>query len=207
MAQDRFQRIEIDCITALRQWLVDNHRSSPSIWLVTWKKQHPDKHVPYTDVVDEALCFGWIDSVPRKLDADRSMLRLSPRNPKSAWSKVNKQKVERLTATGRMAPAGFAAVAAAKANGAWDFLNDVDALIKPPDLVTALALEAEAGANFDRFAPSAQRGILEWIKQAKTAQTRAKRVAETAAMAAVNLKASFPVDKSKFAKLKGRWSS
>jgi uncharacterized protein YdeI (YjbR/CyaY-like superfamily) len=143
-------------------------------------------------VVDEALCFGWIDSLPRRLDADRSMLLLSPRKPGSGWSKVNKDKVARLTADGRMAPAGLAKVEAAKADGSWARLDAVDALAEPDDLVAALDADPAARANFDAFPRSSRRGILEWIVNAKRPETRAARIATTVALASENRKANHP---------------
>ena len=103
---------------------------------MTWKKAAGARHVPYSDVVDEALCFGWIDSLPRKLDADRTMVRLSPRKPGSAWSAVNKTKIERLLADGRMTNAGLAAIDRAKADGSWSLLDSIATLSPPPDLAS-----------------------------------------------------------------------
>ncbi|MEM7762441.1 MAG: YdeI/OmpD-associated family protein [Pseudomonadota bacterium] len=144
------------------------------------------------DVVDEALCWGWIDSLPRKLDDERTMLRLSPRKLTSAWSRVNKDKITRLETEGRIQPAGWAKIEAAKENGMWHFLDDVDALIKPVDLVDAIARYPNAATNFDAFPKSSQRGILEWIKQAKTPTTRQRRIDETAALANDNVMANHP---------------
>ena len=183
-------RLEITSLAELDAWLETNGATAGSVWLVTWKKHHPDKHVPYSDVVDVALCHGFVDSLPRKLDDDRSMLRLSPRNPKSAWSKVNRDKVERLTAAGRMRPAGLAAVATAKANGQWEALTSVDALEPPDDLIAAFALYPGAADAFASFPKSARRGILEWIVQAKTPSTRAKRIDETARLASEGKRAN-----------------
>lgn len=183
-------RLEITSLAELDAWLETNGATAGSVWLVTWKKHHPDKHVPYSDVVDVALCHGFVDSLPRKLDDDRSMLRLSPRNPKSAWSKVNRDKVERLTAAGRMRPAGLAAVATAKANGQWEALTSVDALEPPDDLIAAFALYPGAADAFASFPKSARRGILEWIVQAKTPATRAKRIDETARLASEGKRAN-----------------
>jgi uncharacterized protein YdeI (YjbR/CyaY-like superfamily) len=183
-------RLEITSLAELDAWLETNGATAGSVWLVTWKKHHPDKHVPYSDVVDVALCHGFVDSLPRKLDNDRSMLRLSPRNPKSAWSKVNRDKVERLTAAGRMRPAGLAAVATAKANGQWEALTSVDALEPPDDLIAAFALYPGAADAFASFPKSARRGILEWIVQAKTPATRAKRIDETARLASEGKRAN-----------------
>ena len=144
------------------------------MWLVTWKA-HTPHHVPYPEVVDELLCWGWVDSLPGKLDADRSKLRISPRSPKSAWSAVNKDKVARMRAEGRMQPPGEAMVAVAQANGMWDFLNDVDRLEVPDDLAAGLG---DLRAVWDGWPRSVRRGTLEWIKSAKTGPTRAKRIAD-----------------------------
>lgn len=184
------ERVQVVSASDLRDWLTSHQAQSESIWLVTFKKSCPDRYVSYDEIVDEAICFGWIDSLPRKLDESRTMLLISPRRTGSAWSAVNKARVARLEAEGKMHPAGRAAVAAAKQDGAWDFLNDVDALIEPEDLATRLNANAKARANFDRFSRSSRRGILEWIKQAKRPDTRAKRIAETARLAALGIKAN-----------------
>lgn len=166
---------------ALRPWLAANHTGAGTVWLVTWKKPDP-RHLPYEALVEELLCWGWIDSVTRKVDAARSALRISPRNPRSAWSAINKAHVARARASGAMTPAGEALVAAAQANGMWDFLDDVERLERPPDLAAALA-EAGLGAAWDGWPRSVRRGTLEWIKTAKTAPTRAKRIADVIASA------------------------
>ncbi len=182
----------MDSIEDLRTWLEHHHAASGSVWLVRWKAGSGRKVVPYADIVDELLCFGWIDSVPRKLDEHRFLTLISPRSPASNWSGVNKRKVERLEREGRLRPAGAAMVALARENGTWSFLDDVDRLELPPDLVEALDATGNARRLFERFAPSAKRGILEWIKCAKTPATRARRVAATAERAAENRKANFP---------------
>jgi uncharacterized protein YdeI (YjbR/CyaY-like superfamily) len=183
-------QVEVTSRARLRAWLEANHATSGSIWLVSWKKQTPDRHVPYDAIVEEALCFGWVDSLPRKMDAERTMLLLSRRKPGSAWSAANKARVERLTTVGSMAPAGLATVEAAKADGSWSFLDEVERLEVPADLAEALAKHAEAAEYFAAFPRSVRRGILEWIKQAKRPETRAKRITETASLAAQNKRAN-----------------
>lgn len=190
---DRYLRIPIESRRQWRDWLATNHARNEAVWVVTWKKAPGAPHVPYGDIVDEALCFGWIDSLPRKLDAERSMLLVAPRRPGSKWSRINKDKVVRLLGEGRMAPPGIAKVERAKADGSWDALNDVDALVVPDDLADALAANGESQRRFANFPPSSRRGILEWIAAAKRPETRAARIAETVAKAAVNRKANFPV--------------
>jgi uncharacterized protein YdeI (YjbR/CyaY-like superfamily) len=172
----------------LRAWLAENHATAKAVWLATYKRHHPD-YLAYEPQVEELLCWGWIDSVTRALDADRSMILIAPRNPKSAWSAINKAHVDRARASGAMTPAGEAKIAAAQANGQWDFLNDVDALIDPPDLTAALA--ASGTAAFWAATPrSVRRGTLEWIKTAKTPATRAKRIADVTDSAAQGLRPS-----------------
>ena len=144
-----------------------------------WKK-HTDHYVPFGDLVEELLCWGWVDSRTRGVDADRSSVLIAPRNPKSAWSAVNKAKVNAARASGAMTPAGEALIAAARANGMWHFLDDVERLERPDDLTAALDGMLDAWEAWPR---SVKRGTLEWIKTAKTAPTRAKRIAEVAAAA------------------------
>lgn len=172
-----------------RAWLHEHHATSVGVWLVTWKRgRGPD--VPYDDIVDEALCFGWIDSRPGTVDAARSRRLLTPRRPGSNWSRVNKDRVARLAAAGRMAPSGLAAVAAAKADGTWTALDAVEALIEPAGLATALDADPAARRHWDAFPRSARRAILEWIAAARTEPTRRRRIETTAAEAAQNRRAN-----------------
>ena len=189
---DGADRVEVESARELRDWLAANGAVAGSIWLVTWKKDSGRGHVAYGEVVDECLCAGWIDSLPRKLDAGRTMRRLSPRNPKSAWSGANKRRVARLERDGRMTEPGRRAVERARANGAWHFLDDVERLEIPDDLGAALDALPNARRRFERFPDSSKRGILEWIKTAKRPATRARRIEDTAAKAAANCKANFP---------------
>lgn len=173
-----------------RRWLQANHRRAQGVWATTYKK-HTGLPMPgYDALVEEALCFGWIDSKPRALDAARTMLWFTPRKPGSGWSAPNKLRVERMLAEQRMAPAGLAAVEAAQRDGSWTALDAVEALDIPPDLAAALATFPNATAHFQAFPRSAKRGILEWIAQAKRADTRAKRITETATLAERNLRAN-----------------
>jgi uncharacterized protein YdeI (YjbR/CyaY-like superfamily) len=173
-----------------RAWLEANHTRPEGVWLITYKKETGRPRIEYGDAVEEALCFGWVDSKPNKLDAERSLLWFAPRKGGTGWSRPNKERVERMRAAGKMAPAGQAKVDAAVADGTWTLLDDVEDLVVPADLAQALAALPAARAYWDGFPRSTRRGILEWILQAKTASTRAKRVDETARLAAENKRAN-----------------
>ena len=188
--------LEVASVDALRGWLAANGERSASVWLVRHRKGHP-AHLTYDEIVNACIAFGWVDSQPRKLDAGRSLIRLSPRDPKSNWSAVNKARVARLERDGLMTGSGRRMVALAKERGTWTFLNDVDRLEEPDDLAKALDAQPEARRLWDRFPPSSRRGILEWIKVAKTDATRQTRIALTVERAAENRKANFPAGRDR----------
>lgn len=173
-----------------RSWLVGHHRSEQAVWLVSWKKATGRPAVTYDDAVSEALAVGWVDSRPRKLDAERTMLYFTPRKPTSGWSRPNKQRVEQLRRDGLMLPAGEEAITIAIANGRWSLLDDVEDLVVPDDLADAFRAYPPAQQNWEAFPPSARRGILEWIVQAKKSETRQRRVQETAELAQQNERAA-----------------
>lgn len=178
------QQVAVESRQGWRDWLSANHASCAGAWAVTWKKRSGGPHVPYGDLVEEALCFGWVDSLGRTVDEGRWQLLMTPRKRGSGWSRPNKERVERLVAAGLMAPAGEAVVAAAQADGSWSALDDVENLAEPDDLRAALDAAPEARRQWDVFPRSAKRGILEWLLQAKRPETRARRVRETAELAA-----------------------
>ncbi len=173
-----------------RAWLEKNQMRKEGIWLITYKKSTGKPRVEYDEAVEEALCFGWIDSKPNKLDEERSMLWFAPRKAKTGWSKINKERIERLLKAGRIAPAGLAKIEAAKADGSWSALDAIDAMIIPPDLAKELKKNQAAQKYFEAFPPSVKRGILEWISNAKRPETRAKRIEETVRLAADNIRAN-----------------
>ncbi len=117
------------------------------------------------------------------------MIYVAPRKPKSPWSRLNRARAQRMIAAGKMTAAGSAKISAAKKDGSWDFLLDVQDGVIPPDLRTALRRVPAADTNFAAFPPSSKRIILEWIKSAKTPGTRVKRIAETAHLAGKNVRA------------------
>jgi len=177
-------------VAAWRAWLETNHAIEKSLFLIIYHKESGVESVYYPQAVDEALCFGWVDSTPKKRDAHSYYVLFARRNPKSLWSAVNKAKVERLLAEGRMAAAGLQMVELAKITGTWTALDGVSALEVPADLAAAFEPLPEARAFFDAFPPSARRGILEWIFTAKQPDTRARRIAETVRLAAQNQRAN-----------------
>jgi uncharacterized protein YdeI (YjbR/CyaY-like superfamily) len=173
-----------------RTWLERHHTQPNGVWLISYKQATGKPHVTYAEAVEEALCFGWIDSKPNKLDDERTMLWFAPRKAGTGWSKPNKERVEKLIEAGRMAPAGLTKLAAAKQDGSWNALDAVEALEVPPDLAQAFATNSTAQHYWDAFPRSAKRGILEWISNAKKPETRSKRIAETVALAADNKRAN-----------------
>ena len=189
---DALERVEVNDRARWRAWLEKHHARSVGVWLVLHKKHRADLHVPVEHVVEEMLCFGWIDSTARPLDADRRMLYVCPRKPKSVWSKVNKERVERLIAARRMMPAGLQVIGIAKAHGSWTALDAMEALEVPPELAKALAKNKPAKKHFEAFPPSARKFILTQIGQAKTDATRAKRIEEAVRLAALNIRYGQP---------------
>jgi uncharacterized protein YdeI (YjbR/CyaY-like superfamily) len=185
-------RVHAETREQWRAWLTANHRRPTGVWLVSWRQQTGRPRVSYDESVEEALCFGWVDSKGRRLDDDRTMLWFAPRKPDSAWSRSNKERVARLEAAGLMQPAGLAVVAAAKASDAWTRLDEVEGLVVPDDLAAAFDAHPGARRHWDGFPRSVRRAILEWIVQARRAETRAKRIAETAERAARGERANQP---------------
>jgi uncharacterized protein YdeI (YjbR/CyaY-like superfamily) len=159
-----------------RAWLEAHHASTAEIWLVFLKKHVGEPCVTLDEAVEEALCFGWIDSHLRRIDERSHALRFTPRKPTSQWSASNEARVARLTREGRMAPAGLAAVAAAKANGTWDELTSLDADTTPTDLEAALAGEPAAAERWRTWPPSHRRAYVVHVLQAKRSETRARRI-------------------------------
>lgn len=183
-ALDELEWFHPDDRGAWRHWLQEHHADAPGVWLVTWRKPSGKPVLSYDDAVEEALAFGWIDSKGGKVDDDRTRLLMTPRKRGSGWSRPNKERIARLEAAGLMAPAGAAVIAAAKADGAWSRLDDVEDLVVPDDLAAAFERHAGSRQHWDGFPRSARRGILEWIVNAKRADTRARRIEETASRAA-----------------------
>lgn len=183
IATDKFEKVEIVAAAELRAWLAKNHASKASYWLVTYKKVVPDKYVSTTEVLDELLCFGWIDGIRRKLDDHRTMQLISARKTQH-WAKTYKLRVARLIAEGRMRKPGFTAIEKSKANGLWNFMDDVDNLVVPTDLQKALEKKPAAEEFFKQINDSSKRFVLRWLKLSKTDTTRSKRIIQLVSLSA-----------------------
>jgi uncharacterized protein YdeI (YjbR/CyaY-like superfamily) len=185
---DHLDRLELKSSSRLRAWLEENHDGSPGAWLVITKKASRNPGIAYEEAVEEALSFGWIDGRASTLDDEKYLLLLTPRKPGSIWAKSNKERVERLLERGLMTEAGLAKVEAARKDGSWSRMDEIEALRIPPDLRAALDAEADAKKNFNAFSDSSKKMILAWILGAKRPETRSKRINETVSAAAQNRK-------------------
>jgi uncharacterized protein YdeI (YjbR/CyaY-like superfamily) len=161
---------------AWRAWLEAHHETERGVWVASWRRRTGRASVPYPEVVEEALCFGWIDSTVNVLDDDRSLQLVTPRKPRSSWTRLNRERVARMEAAGRMTDAGRRAVAAAQANGWWTLYDTVEDLEEPDDLAAALDDRPRARATWDAFPPSARKGMLWWVVSAARPETRARRI-------------------------------
>lgn len=189
-SRDDAPQVHAETLEEWRDWLLAHHDTEAGAWLVSWKAPTGKPSVKYELAVEEALCVGWIDSAGRTLDDERRALWFTRRKPGSGWARTNKERIVRLEAEGRMLPAGRAVIDAAKADGSWTLLDDVENLIVPDDLAAAFERHPGSRENFDAFPPSARRAILEWIVQAKREATRAARLEESARLAAQNVRAN-----------------
>jgi uncharacterized protein YdeI (YjbR/CyaY-like superfamily) len=175
-----------------RAWLTEHQARSAGVWLVSWRTPTGRPRVSYDESILEALAVGWIDGQAKTIDDDRAAQWFAPRRPSSAWSAINKERVERVEAEGIMQPAGRAAIELSKANGMWSVLDDADQLIEPPELATLLDADPLARANWNAFPPSVRRWALSSIALAKRPETRAKRIEETARQAAAGVRPGPP---------------
>jgi uncharacterized protein YdeI (YjbR/CyaY-like superfamily) len=178
--------VEADDRATWRAWLEANHASSSGAWLVTWRPSSGRQSLDYEAAVEEALCFGWVDSTGGRIDDERGKLYFAPRKPGSGWAATNKVRVERLIAEGRMAAAGLLAIERAKANGSWELLDSVERMAVPDDLATALGARPPAAEHFAAWPPSVRKQILTSLVQAKRPETRADRIRKFTEAAARN---------------------
>jgi uncharacterized protein YdeI (YjbR/CyaY-like superfamily) len=177
---------------AWRKWLEKNHAKSSGIWLIYNKRSSGKRRLEYNDAVEEALCFGWIDSTIRPLDDEKYMQRFTPRKPKSGWSGLNKQRVQRMIEQGLMTPSGLEKIETAKKNGSWESLDKIyapiDQLQIPDELAKAFSRNKKAKNNFDNFPAFTRRQFLYWINAAKRDETRKARIKQAVLMCTANKK-------------------
>ena len=173
-----------------RKWLEKNHAICLGVWLVYYKKSSGKAKLVYNDAVEEALCFGWIDSTLRPLDEECFMQRFTPRKPKSGWSGLNKKRIEKMISEGLMTKAGLEKIEHAKKDGSWEILDHIDAIQLPEDFEKVLSKNKKAKINFEKFPPFAKKQFLYHINQARTAATRKERIMLCVKMAAANKKPS-----------------
>ncbi|HLO71183.1 MAG TPA: YdeI/OmpD-associated family protein [Flavipsychrobacter sp.] len=159
-----------------RKWLQKHHASKQSVWLIYYKQSTGKPSLSWSDAVDEALCFGWIDSTARPVDEERYMQYFCRRKPSSVWSRINKEKVERLIANGQMTQAGLDSINIAKQNGSWTSIDAVEALEVPKELAKALSAHKGAKACFESLSKSVKKQMLHRIAMAKRPETRTKRI-------------------------------
>jgi uncharacterized protein YdeI (YjbR/CyaY-like superfamily) len=186
---DEAPQVHADDRATWRAWLEANHATARGAWLVTWRPRSGRVSLDYEAAVEEALCFGWVDSTGGRVDDERGKLYFAPRKPRSVWAASNKARVARLIAERRMAPAGLAAIERAKANGSWETLDAVERLEVPEDLAAALDIRPPAAVNFAAFPPSARKMLLGRVALARRPETRAARITEIAEAAARNERA------------------
>ena len=161
-----------------RKWLEKNHSTSPGVWMIYYKKETGKRKFNMADAVEEALCFGWIDSIAQKLDDERTMQKFTPRKSKSIWSKINKGYVEDLIAANLMHESGLKKIETAKKNGFWESLDAVENLEIPEDLQLAFAQNPVAFSNYENFSKSYKKNYLYWVNQAKRQETRQARISQ-----------------------------
>lgn len=183
---DQVARYQPENRAAWRKWLRANHAKSTGVWLIFLKGA--ERQLTYADSVEEALCFGWIDSLLRPIDGRSYMQWFTPRKPKSSWSALNKKRIVSLVERKLMTPAGQAKIDAAKKDGSWTLIDAVEALTVPSDLKRALAAKPKARAFFEALAPSQRKAILHWINDAKKPEKRAERIAHTVSQASKGLR-------------------
>ena len=188
-AFDDAPRVHAETRAEWRAWLA-NRAALKSVWLVSWRKPTGRTAVKYDEAVSEALAVGWVDSIQRKIDDERTMLYFAARKKGSGWARPNKIRIDALEREGLMTPAGRAVIEQAKADGSWTMLDDVENLVVPADLADEFGRHPGSAEKWEAFPRSAKRGILEWIVQAKRPETRKARIDETAGLAALGQRAA-----------------
>ena len=180
-----------DSRKAWRDWLAGHHRSVDGVWLARWTKASGRVPLEYDAIVEEALCFGWIDGLINTLEDGRQAHLLTPRRAGSPWARSNKERVERLIAEGRMTDAGLEMIDRAQADGSWSIQDAAEALIEPDELSAALDANPEARRHWDAFPPSPRRALIWWVMSAKRPETRVRRVTQIVDEAAAGRRANY----------------
>jgi uncharacterized protein YdeI (YjbR/CyaY-like superfamily) len=189
MVQGKVKQLYVTDREAWRAWLKKNYDTASEIWLIYYKKHTGKPRIPYDDAVEEALCYGWIDSTVKRLDDDKYMQKYTPRKAKSVWSESNKARAKKMIKQGRMTEAGLTRIGDAKRSGEWKKAGTRDLPDKiPPDLKRALVANKTARRNFENLAPSYKKHFIGWISSAKRDETRQRRIEKTVSMAAENKK-------------------
>jgi uncharacterized protein YdeI (YjbR/CyaY-like superfamily) len=183
--------IHPESIAEWRDWLSQHHADTDGVWLARWKKVSGKVPLDYAQIVEEALCFGWIDGLTNTLDDGRQAQLLTPRRPGSGWARSNKERVERLVADGRMTDAGMQVIDAARADGSWSLLDASEALIEPDELKAALDANGEARRQWNAFPKSPRKALIFWVTSAKRPETRQRRVTAIVDEAAQGRRANF----------------
>lgn len=178
MSNDKIELFDPQNKEDWRNWLAENHQTKQSVWVVFYTQKSGKKNMSWSESVDEALCFGWIDSKKIKIDAETSHQFFSKRKPKGTWSKINKEKIVQLIETGKMMPAGLEVIERAKENGSWTILDEVEELLVPNDLALALHQHETAKLYFESLSKSVRKMLLYWLVSAKRPETRQKRLTE-----------------------------
>jgi len=172
-----------------RKWLEENYNSENEIWLIYYKKHSDKPRIPYDDAVEEALCFGWIDSLFKTIDEEKYMQKYTPRKKNSVWSEYNVKRCEKMIKEGKMTDAGLALIEEAKKNGKWDQAYSTKKIFEmPQDLEIALKKDKTAWANFNNFAASYRNNYIHWVNSAKRKETKNNRIEEVVKRSALNQK-------------------
>jgi len=181
--KDKMKQLHFSERDQWRDWLCEHHDESPGIWMVFYKKATRRPNVEYEAAVEEALCFGWIDSIIKKIDEEKYVRKFTPRKDKSDWSALNRKRVAKMIKAGRMTEVGLAKITAAKKNGCWNRDGKTPrSLPIPPEFAEALAGNRKAKEHFDKLAPTYRRHYLGWIAAAKRPETRQRRIDESIAL-------------------------
>jgi uncharacterized protein YdeI (YjbR/CyaY-like superfamily) len=190
MGIDDLEHVQFEHRAQWRSWLESNHATSSGVWVITYKKRAGKPTPSYEDLVLEALCFGWIDSKPGKVDHERTRLYFCPRKKGGVWAATNKARIEVLLAEGLMTSAGQAVIDQAKADGSWTTIDGAESAEVPPDLSACFLVYPGSEERFLAFPTGARKAILQWISLAKRPETRARRIDETARLAQQNIRAN-----------------